>query len=131
MLSFEIGDRSGVIEGNIFGEAAQRFEGTLKEDQLYEIANGMVAENSYLGSHKLKITVVESSRVSLREDDPSIPYMEDFCITIKKLTELPVGEETRVICLVKDDGEIEALTSKEGKPLRKKAIILCDPVDKV
>lgn len=26
---------------------------------------------------------------------------------------------------------MEALTSREGKPLRKKSVLLCDPVDKV
>lgn len=55
-----------------------------------------------MGSHKLKITVVENSKVNLKEDDPNIPYMEDFCVTVKKLIELPVGDEARVICLVKD-----------------------------
>ena len=101
LLAFEIGDRSGVIECNIFGEAAGKFENILKEDQVYEIANGVVNENSYLGSHKLKINLMESSKVSIKEDDPSIPYLEDFCLTVKKLTELAVGEEARVICLVK------------------------------
>lgn len=62
----------------------------------------MVGENSFMGSHKLKITVVENSKVNLKEDDPNIPYMEDFCVTVKKLIELPVGDEARVICLVKD-----------------------------
>jgi hypothetical protein len=27
--------------------------------------------------------------------------MEDFCVTIKRLLELPIGEEARAICLVK------------------------------
>lgn len=131
LLAFEIGDRSGVIECNIFGEAAGKFENILKEDQVYEIANGAVNENSYLGSHKLKINLMESSKVSIKEDDPKIPYLEDFCLTVKKLTELAVGEEARVICLVKDEQEIEAITAKDGKALRKKMVTLCDPVEQV
>jgi hypothetical protein len=47
----------------------------LKEDQLYEISNGFINESSYLGVHKLKITIGDHSKVSLREDDPSVPYM--------------------------------------------------------
>ena len=61
----------------------------------------MVSENSYLGSHTLKINLMENSKVNIREDDPSIPLLEDFCLTVKKLTELAVGGEARVICLVK------------------------------
>jgi hypothetical protein len=131
LLSFDIGDRSGVIECTVYGEPAQRYSGTLKEDQIYEIANGFVSESSYLGQHKLKVTVGDNSRVSLKEDDPNVPYMEDFCLTVKKLTEAALGEEVRVICLVKDEGETESLASREGKPLLKKTVVLCDPVDRV
>jgi replication factor A1 len=84
-----------------------------------------------LGVHKLKLTVNDHTKVSLKEDDPAVPYMEDFCITVRKLTEVAVGDEVRVICLVKDEGEVESFASKDGKPLRKKLIVLCDPVDKV
>lgn len=68
---------------------------------MYEITNGVVNENSYLGSHTIKINLMENSKVSIKEDDPSIPYSEDFCLTVKKLTELAIGGEARVICLVK------------------------------
>jgi hypothetical protein len=52
------------------------------------------------------MTINDRTIIALKEDDPSIPYLEDFCISVKKLTEIPVGEEVRVICLVKDDGEV-------------------------
>lgn len=68
---------------------------------MYEITNGVVNENSYLGQHKIKINILENSKINIKEDDPSIPYSEDFCLTVKKLTELAIGEEARVICLVK------------------------------
>lgn len=35
---------------------------------------------------------MESSKVNIKEDDPNIPYLEDFCVTVKKLTEVAVGE---------------------------------------
>jgi hypothetical protein len=54
-----------------------------------------------MGHHSLKITFNEMTRVSMREDDPSVPLAEDFCVTIKQLMEMPVGEVARVICLVK------------------------------
>jgi hypothetical protein len=90
-----------------------------------------VNEHSYMGAHKLKLTVGDTTRVNLKEDDPAIPYMEDFCISVKRLTELPVGEEARVICLVKDEAAIDSFTGKEGKALRKKVVMLCDPIEKV
>lgn len=31
------------------------------------------------------------TRVSLKEDDPSVPLAEDFCLTIKQLLDVPVG----------------------------------------
>lgn len=44
---------------------------------------------------------MENSRVSIKEDDASIPLLEDFCLTVKQLTNLAVGGEARVICLIK------------------------------
>jgi len=35
LLKITVGDSSGTIECTMFGEAAQRFEGKFKEDQLY------------------------------------------------------------------------------------------------
>lgn len=54
-----------------------------------------------MGVHYLKLTINEATRVSMKEDDPSVPMAEDFCLTIKQLMDLPVGETARVICLVK------------------------------
>lgn len=41
----------------MFGEVAQRFENSFKEDQVYELANASVVENTYMGNHELKLTI--------------------------------------------------------------------------
>jgi hypothetical protein len=101
LQSIEVGDESGTIECTMFGEVAQKFEGKFKEDQIFEIANASVSENTYMGQHTLRMIINDLTRVSLREDDPSVPFTEDFCVTVKQLLNLPIGELARVICLVK------------------------------
>ena len=57
VLKITVGDSSGTMECTMFGETAQRFEGKFKEDQVYEISNGIVAESNYMGKRELKITI--------------------------------------------------------------------------
>ena len=131
MMSLEVGDKSGNIDCTVFGDMAERLSGTLSEDQIYEIKDGYVNENTYLGKSSLRLTINEKTRLDLKEDDPRIPYLEDTCCTVKELLAMPVGEEPRVICLVRDSGEIQNITSREGKQLRLKKIMLCDPEERV
>ena len=102
LLNILVGDKSGTIECTMFGELVQRFEGRLKEDQIFELANAAVSEGNYLGNRYNKLIINETSKVSLKEDDPSVPFSEDYCITVKKLVDAPVGSENMVVCLVKD-----------------------------
>ena len=74
LKNIEIADRSGMIECTMFGETVHKFEGVFIEDQVYEISNVTVTENTFLGKTTIKITIGESAKISLREDDdPSIP----------------------------------------------------------
>lgn len=62
------------------------------EDQVYEIANAIATENTYMGKTTTRITINESTKVSLREDDdPSVPDVSEICKTVKELTEVPIG----------------------------------------
>ena len=44
-----------------------------------------------MGSHSTKLIINESCKISLKEDDPNVPFSEDFCLTVKKLLDAPVG----------------------------------------
>jgi ssDNA-binding replication factor A large subunit len=131
LLNILVGDKSGTIECTMFGELVQRFEGRLKEDQIFELANAAVSEGNYLGNRYNKLIINETSKVSLKEDDPSVPFSEDYFITVKKLVFAPVCSENMVVCLVKDTEKAEDFTTKAGKDMRKKLIYLCDPEEKV
>ena len=60
-----------------------------------------MTENTYMGRTTLRLTISEGTRVNLREDDSSVPFIEDFCLSVKQLLNVGIGEVANVICLVK------------------------------
>lgn len=54
-----------------------------------------------MGKHELRLTITETTKVSLKEDSTDVPFTEEFGKTVKQLLEIPIGSTVPVICLIK------------------------------
>ena len=44
---------------------------------------------------------------------------------------MPVGEDAKVVCLIKDSQEVQSITTRDGKSMKLKKIVLCDPQERL
>lgn len=42
-----------------------------------------------MGKKQLKINFNERTSVSVKDNDESVPYIEDFCIDVREMVDLP------------------------------------------
>lgn len=132
LFNMELTDQSGVIRATAFKDQAQRFFPIISSGRVYEISGGNIkpADKRYNStSHDYELVFNHSTEVRLVEDatDAEFPGTQyNFISSISALQQKNKDDMVDVIGVLKSVAEPAKLTSRAGKELVKRELVLVD-----
>jgi len=129
LFSFVIMDHEGSeIRCTAFNDEAEKFFNTVFKDKVYYVSKGRVKVNTFKTRVKndYQITCTRDTKITLCNDDSGFSERQYQFVTIPAIEQVEEKEFIDVIAIVKECSELREFTSKTGKDLKNRKLILID-----
>ncbi|KAJ5069761.1 replication protein a 70 kda DNA-binding subunit a [Anaeramoeba ignava] len=133
MCSINLIDEEGSeMKATMFDDSIDKFYEQIEEDSVYYIKNGkMKINNSPVQTTIFQMTFSNRTVMQKCEDDGSIPKMTFSFTPIGKIKELKSQTLVDIIGILIEMGNLENLTTKDGRAVAKRRLVLIDQTSKI
>ncbi|XP_037124774.1 replication protein A 70 kDa DNA-binding subunit-like isoform X2 [Syngnathus acus] len=134
VFNLEVVDETGEIKITAFNEEVDKFFSLVEQDKVYLISKGTVKlANKQFTSLKndYEITLSASSRIVPCDDDRGVPNLLCRFVPISQLEDKDPDAVVDVIGVCEEAEDVSLITTKAGKPLSKRALMLTDSSGKM
>eukprot|EP00494_Astrolonche_serrata_P006855 UN06880 len=130
LFPFTIMDNFGdEIKVTAFGDEADKFFNLIHQDKLYTFSKGRIQVNKFKGRVKNEYCIIctrETVIEPVREADASFASKSYNFVAVNALENVEENSFVDMIACVKEVGEIREFTSKAGKELKNRKLIIVD-----
>jgi len=119
----------GEIRATCFNQVADMLDPILEVGKVYYISKGQVKPANPKFNHlnnQYEISFDRSTTVELCEDGNAVPQMQFNFVSIRDIAMTPKDSVVDVIGVVSEVGNLDEITTKEGKQLSKRTVNIID-----